>query len=104
MSGTAGLCIPVPGCTIINAKSGSGGVAIGITRDLARSCKAVPLEGDPDGILCVRMSKEALALDKDLMVLGVYIPPAESTYVDQRATQQSGLHYFLHVPHIILVL
>ncbi len=49
----------------------------------------MPLAGEPDGLACIRIGKEVLTLEHDLIIMAAYIPPEESTYVDQRVTSKA---------------
>ena len=57
---------------------------------MAAASKREALHGVPDGIACIRISQAALSLDKDLVIMGVYIPPTQSSYSDQRVTNKAN--------------
>ena len=60
-------------------------VAIRVKHYLARGAYVVNRGVDIDGILQMRLDKEVVGLDKDVCIVGAYIPPgAGSTFIDNR--------------------
>ena len=68
-----------------NARSASGGVAIGVKRSLARGVDQSSLVKGCEGIMCIRIPMFNVGLDRDVYICGVYIPPCSSSYTEQRA-------------------
>ena len=69
-----------PGIKLTDAPTGrlSGGVALLVRKQFARFVKQIHVEYDYCVVL--QLSKELFGLDKDCILLGIYLPPSNSIY------------------------
>ena len=68
----------------------SGGVAVLVRKSLMQFLTCV--ECDYDNMICFKLSKDRLGIDRDLLFVSLYVPPYQSPYYKQCDTNCSIHH------------
>ena len=63
----------------------SGGVAVFVRKTFLRFVTLI--ECHYDNMICVKLSKEAISCERDLLLITLYVPPYQSPYYKQADTQ-----------------